>query len=141
MILSIPLKLDGGLNAREHWRRRHERVLKERTFVAIRFKSRDAKASLSVARGANTSGRWVVTLTRVAPRKLDRDDNLPGRFKSVRDEVAKVLGIDDGSDLLKFHYAQRRGKVREHAIEIEVQSHEEWRVAELDRLLREVVPG
>lgn len=126
MRVSIPLRLKGGLNAREHWRVRHERVLDEREAVAWAFKSRDAKASLQVAKGVNPDGRWVVTLTRVAPRKLD-DDNLVGRLKSTRDEVAKVLGIDDRhTDRLRFLYTQSKGKPQEYAVEIEVVPAAQW---------------
>lgn len=37
----------------------------------------------------------VVTFVRVSPRPLD-DDNLAASFKSMRDEVAVWLGVDDG---------------------------------------------
>jgi hypothetical protein len=35
------------------------------------------------------------TLVRIAARELDTD-NLAGAFKAVRDEVAALLGVDDG---------------------------------------------
>jgi hypothetical protein len=137
VILRIPLELRGGLNAREHHMARAERVDKEREVVAWCFKTRDARAQLAIARDLNKEGRWVVTLTRVAPCKPD-DDNNVGRLKSVRDEVAKVLGIDDKHrDILRFEYAQARGRPREHAVDVEILPFAQWRQRELDRLLRE----
>jgi hypothetical protein len=51
-----------------------------------------------------------VRLTRVAPRKLD-DDNLASACKGVRDEVAAMLGVDDGDErLVRFSYGQERGE-------------------------------
>lgn len=137
MILSIPIQVKVSLNSRGHWAPKAERIAIERDAVAMAFKSRDNRHCLEVARGCNTSGRWKVTLTRVAPRLVD-DDNNVGRLKSVRDEVAKVLGIDDREvERLRFIYAQRKGKPKEYAVEIHIQSHEEWRLSELDRLMRE----
>lgn len=139
MRLRVPLSLKGGLNAREHHMARHERVYRERTAVAWVFLTRAARESLAVAKGVNPDGRWVVTLTRVAPRKLD-DDNLVGRLKSTRDAVAEVLGIDDGhTEQLRFLYAQTKGATGEHAVEIEVLPRAQWVTEESDRLLRERV--
>lgn len=59
---------------------------------------------------------FVVTLTRVGARKLD-DDNLASAFKYIRDEVARIIGIDDGSPLYTWQYLQRIG---EYEVEIEV---------------------
>ena len=50
----------------------------------------------------------VVTFTRLSPRALD-DDNLRGACKPIRDEVARMLGVDDGpSSLVRWNYAQRK---------------------------------
>jgi hypothetical protein len=39
------------------------------------------------------------------------DDNLPGSLKAIRDEVASVLGVDDGDRArIRFAYAQERGE-------------------------------
>lgn len=51
----------------------------------------------------------VVTLTRVAPRALD-DDNNVSSMKAVRDGIAKRLGVDDRSPLVEWRYAQAKGK-------------------------------
>ena len=61
----------------------------------------------------------TVTLTRIAPRKLDCD-NLRGALKAVRDGVADWLGVDDGSERITWKYAQERGKPKWHSVRVEV---------------------
>lgn len=47
----------------------------------------------------------TVTITRIGQRKMD-DDNLQAAAKSVRDAVALAYGVDDGSELYEWRYAQ-----------------------------------
>lgn len=54
-------------------------------------------------------GPWCVRLTRVSPSQLD-DDAVPLALKSVRDTVCAALGVDDGSPVVAFAYAQVKGK-------------------------------
>lgn len=63
----------------------------------------------------------TVLLTRIAPRAMDTD-GLAASFKSVRDGIADRLGIDDGSSKVKWEYAQRRGKPKEYAVEVQISS-------------------
>lgn len=58
----------------------------------------------------------VVVLTRIAPRKLD-DDNLASAFKYIRDQIAEMVGVDDGSPVYTWVYLQRTG---EYGIDIEM---------------------
>lgn len=62
-------------------------------------------------------GPLVVTITRVGPSKLD-DDNLQGACKYVRDQIAELVGVDDGKDFYTWLYRQRRG---EYSVEIEIE--------------------
>lgn len=50
-----------------------------------------------------------VVMTRVGGRKLD-SDNLDAAFKYVRDAIAAVVGVDDGSDQYTWVCQQRVGK-------------------------------
>lgn len=50
----------------------------------------------------------IVTLTRVAPRMLD-DDNNVSAMKAIRDGIAKRLGVDDRSPLVVWRYGQKKG--------------------------------
>jgi hypothetical protein len=55
--------------------------------------------------------RVVITLTRIAPGTLDREDNLTAGFKAVRDGVADGLMRDDRDGRLRWHYEQvKRGR-------------------------------
>jgi hypothetical protein len=93
------MRTQGGMNSREHWRARDRRVRAERSMVAWCLRNEIAPAL-----------PCVVTLTRCAPSNGLDDDNLAGALKSVRDEVAKWLGVDDRlSDIVRYEYEQRRG--------------------------------
>lgn len=59
---------------------------------------------------------FVVTITRIGPRKLD-GDNLQGACKYVRDTIADVLGLDDGSPLYTWLYEQRQG---DYGVDVEI---------------------
>jgi hypothetical protein len=94
----VPVKVASTSNLREHWAAKHKRT--------------DAQKRATRAKCPPWTGGplLVVTLTRVAPRRLD-DDNLRGALKSVRDAVATWLRIDDASPLVRWEYAQETGKV------------------------------
>jgi len=63
-------------------------------------------------------GFWEVTLTRFGPRALD-DDNLAFAFKSVRDEVAAFLKVNDGDrEHIRFSYAQVPSHEKKYSITI-----------------------
>lgn len=52
----------------------------------------------------------LVTLTRIAPSSGLDDDNLASALKSVRDQVAAWLGVDDKlRDIVRYEYEQERG--------------------------------
>jgi hypothetical protein len=115
---AIPLKTVSGANSREHWGAKAKRVAKERAQTGLAILVAGAKTTLKGY--APSASRIVVTLTRVAPRALDEGDNLPASLKGVRDELAKAMGLDDRDRRLAFVYLQRRGAVREHAVEVEI---------------------
>jgi hypothetical protein len=62
----------------------------------------------------------VVTLTRIGKCAVD-DDNLAHSFKNHRDSIAAVYGVDDGSPLYRWAYAQEKG---DYAVRIEIRSKE-----------------
>lgn len=100
IVVDLGLRIVSEANGREHWRK-----------VAARKRAHRAMARLVLqmhARPMGEADQFTITLTRVAPRKLD-DDNLASGFKAVRDGVADWLGIDDGSPRIKWQYAQHKG--------------------------------
>lgn len=76
----IPVKTVTGLNAREHWRVRAKRVKAERQATALIVKPFPVPC--------------IVRLVRLSPALCD-DDNLQGACKAIRDEIAKLCGVDD----------------------------------------------
>lgn len=106
------MKIVSVANMRLHWAAKAKLVKDQRT-----------RTRMSLAAVAKSNGVEVlpvtVVLTRIAPRKLD-GDNLQSGFKAVRDGVADWLGVDDGSNMIDWQYAQRSGKPGEYAVEVEV---------------------
>lgn len=107
VVVRLPVRTQSEANVREHWARRHRRAAAQRRAVG-----------LVVAVVARELVPAVVRLVRIAPRMLD-DDNLRGALKAVRDAVAKCYGVADGPrGPIRWEYDQRKGRVREYAVEI-----------------------
>ena len=68
----------------------------------------------------------TIKLTRIAPRFLDFDDNLPMALKHIKDYVCdllipgKQMGRADNDMRLRFAYDQIKGIPHEYAIQIEI---------------------
>jgi hypothetical protein len=59
----------------------------------------------------------VVHLVRFGPRAMD-DDGVIGSLKSVRDQLAEQLGVDDGNrERIRFTYAGAKG---EFAVRVQI---------------------
>lgn len=140
MKLLIPLKLDVDLNSRGNTRLaailKTREIATQRQAVSAALNTWKARGTLAHLREKNPSDWWTVVLTRVAPRQLD-DDNLAGRLKAVRDQVAQEMGINDRDrQRLLFVAEQRTGEPKQHAVEIEVLPRVDWCAEELFRLSR-----
>lgn len=67
-----------------------------------------------------------IIVTRIAPRSLDCQDNLPCSLKYVVDSIAEELtgdyrpGRADGAEWIKWEYRQEKGKPKEYAVRIEM---------------------
>ncbi len=96
--IRIDVKTVRGLNAREHWAVRARRVRNEHDQTRVAW-IRAGKPKLKTPA--------IVTITRHSVQLMD-DDNLPGATKAIRDELAEIAGVDDGSAALRFEYAQVR---------------------------------
>ena len=92
------LRLVSRSNAREHWSVRHARD------------KREAGALRAAWTSAGLAG-WIVplpcsvTLARLGGKEMD-GDNLQGALKAVRDAAAKLIGVDDADDRVKWRYRQ-----------------------------------
>lgn len=83
---------------RWHWSKTRRVVAKTRADVAIVLSS-CIKPELPV----------VVTMTRCSPGTLD-SDGVVGAMKSVRDEIAKWLGVDDADPRIEWRVEQKKCK-------------------------------
>ena len=104
------LKTKSLANMREHWsaKSRRTRIEREMAKLAVLARRDDIKPTC------------IITLTRVAPRKLD-DDNLRGALKAVRDGVASALRVDDATPLIAWRYRQEQ-KSKTYAVRIKMEA-------------------
>jgi hypothetical protein len=105
MRFHIPLHLPSLANVRMHWRKM-TRVKKNQRIVVWAVMKDLLTPRLPL----------VIVITRIGPRRLD-DDNLQSACKYVRDEIARKVGVDDGSDQYTWQYDQRIG---EYGVEVEM---------------------
>lgn len=108
MRVLIPLRLASVANVREHWATKARRVKSERRTVAWIITG-TPRPTLPV----------IITLTRIGPRAFDKDNNVSA-LKSVQDEVAKWLNVDDRDSRITWLYSQRKEGPRQYAVEVEI---------------------
>jgi len=112
LTITLPIATKSLSNQRWHWAQRSRAAKAQRGPTSLVVRSAMAAEPIGLP--------CVVKLTRIAPRALD-DDNLRGALKSVRDGVADAFGLDDRDPKLSWEYGQRKGAVRENAVEIRVE--------------------
>jgi crossover junction endodeoxyribonuclease RusA len=103
-----PMTLPSCANLREHWTARSARAKDHRqrgSMYTAGYCRNYVELPLKIGQ------RATVTLTRIAPRRLD-SDNVASAFKAFRDGVADALGIDDGSPMIEWRYSQEKGATR-----------------------------
>jgi hypothetical protein len=108
----IPVRTVSEANGREYWRRKAERTAKYR------------QAAMWVARSHGVrrpTGGATITLTRIAPRRLD-DDNLRSALKAIRDGIADAMELDDGGPRLVWEYAQEKRRPREYSVMVSIEN-------------------
>ncbi len=114
--LTIPFRLQSEGNISDHWTMKRKRKLKYQQAVAYSLRTMDKRPDLPC----------TVKLIRIAPRKLDDDDNLRTAFKAIKDCIADYLipglapGRADGDERIKWEYHQEKGNAKEYAIRIEI---------------------
>lgn len=113
MTVTMPIRLVSEANMREHWFVKNKRKKQQQAIVQACW----------ISEGMNRV-EWrfplKITFTRIGARRMD-SDNLAGSGKAVRDELAKLLGVNDGDETkVTWHYQQRTGKRGEYAVEIEL---------------------
>jgi len=118
----IGIQLVSVANLREHWAKRADRNKRHRA-AAYRATAYKLASIQSWARPLDVSKPMTITITRIAPRKLD-SDNLASSAKAVRDGIADGLGIDDGSELVTWCYEQMKRFPREYRCQVQIEQKE-----------------
>ena len=101
----------------EHWSKKSKRH-KSQHFLIECFMNQQPDIELPV----------LITLTRIAPRMLDAEDNLPASCKWYKDALADYLipgksaGRADDDKRLSWRFKQEKGKVREYALKVEIEN-------------------
>jgi hypothetical protein len=87
----IPVKTVSEANQRAHW-----------SVKARRAKAQRAMALVQTLANVRARGsRYEIAMMRIGQKRLD-DDNLAGALKAVQDGISQALGINDGSDAVKW---------------------------------------
>ena len=111
--LTLPIRTVSEANRREHWAAKAKRVANHRGVVGLALRVHLHRL--------DSAGELVVTLTRLAPRRLD-SDNAVGSFKALRDGIADTLGVDDGDARITWNYGQEKSKT--YGVRIEIRRRE-----------------
>lgn len=106
IVFELPTRIESLQNLREHWRTQAARTRVQRGGTTQWLRVLTIGLTEAVVR---LDPPLVVTLVRLAPRKLDHS-NMVGGFKHCQDGVADWLQIDDGSSLLEWRYEQEKNE-------------------------------
>lgn len=104
---NIPIRTISEANCSEHWSKKHKRHKKQKGALLMRFRY-DPPPNLELP--------IIIELTRLAPRFLDKHDNLPMAFKWIKDYIADYFlpglqaGRADDSEQLNWIYNQEKSK-------------------------------
>jgi hypothetical protein len=115
--LKLPIRTVSEANSSEHWTAKHKRHKKQK-FIVRAYLNKIPRNTIKLP--------VAIHLTRIAPRQLDRDDNLPMAFKYVKDYISDWItpglqaGRADDNDQMSFSYSQNKGKPKEYAIIIKM---------------------
>lgn len=116
LVAVVPLKIESGMNHREHHYARAARVKREHAAVWATLIAEFGLGDGAV-RSAPLRGAILITLTRLGGRLWDDDNNQTG-LKACRDTVSQWLGRNDGDVKLTWLYAQEPGPAWGVRIEI-----------------------
>jgi hypothetical protein len=125
----LPLKTVSESNKSEHWTVASRRHRQQQFFVRLLFQRNRRPIPQPC----------IITLTRISPRFLDAEDNLPMSMKWIRDEIGSHLfphkvveyktksgriarnkGHADASPDVVWRYAQEKGK---SGVRIEIEAN------------------
>lgn len=108
----LPIRTVSEANCTQHWRLKHKRHKKQKRLVYLMLRPKRNLLKLPCH----------ITLTRYAPRKLDKHDNLPMSLKWLTDSCCEILtgdyrpGRADDNEGIKVTYDQVLSK--QYAVKI-----------------------
>lgn len=124
----MPLRTVSEANSSEHWHEKSRRHRKQQFFIRQAYEKYVHFLELPC----------IVTFTRLGPRFLDEDDNLPMAFKYIKDELSecilpefrsfyvnkngkkiKIKGRADSDPRIKWKFAQEKSSI--HGIRVEIE--------------------
>lgn len=108
------LRLISELNRREHHMATYRRKKAQQWVIAAAFASTGVREHGFVP-------PLLITMTRVAPRKIKDGDNAVSAFKHARDQIARVLGVDDGDSSIEWVVEQRKSASGAYGVEIRIE--------------------
>ena len=108
-------------NQRGHWAVKARRVAAQRQQTAAWLAGYRIHLLLVGLEVRDQGGRLRVTLTRIGRRKFDSDGAVAS-LKAVRDEVARLLGVDDGNDRIDWRYEQELGSPSNPGVVVEIEA-------------------
>jgi hypothetical protein len=114
LMITLPLRTKSEANCFEHWTVKHKRHKSQQAMVALALKPFHEQIRLPCK----------ILLTRFAPNKLDKHDNLPMSFKYIVDAICSIItgnfisGKSDSDDRISIEYDQSLSK--EYGIKIEI---------------------
>ena len=114
LALYLPIRTESELNCREHHRAIGARRKAQRYELRTELRALCGVFKIEFP--------CSITFTRVSPVALDAGDNLPAAFKALRDELASIIGVDDGDAGYRWNYAQRVAAGNAYGVLIEITS-------------------
>lgn len=112
----LPIRTVSEANSSEHWTKKAKRHKHQKKIVWLTLHQQKPKISLPCN----------IILTRIAPRHLDKDQNLPMCFKWISDAICEYIhpglavGRADSDERIGFVFAQCKGEPKTYGIKIEI---------------------
>lgn len=95
----ISIKTVSEANSTEHWTKKSKRHKEQQFFVRLSWQLNVEKLKFPC----------VITLTRLSPRLLDCDENLPMAFKWIKDEIGACIFPEK-----VVNYVSKSGKIKQN---------------------------
>lgn len=96
---TVPIKTVSEANSSESWRNKHKRHQQQQFFVNLSYKENVKDVKLPC----------VITLTRLSPRLLDEEDNLPMAFKWIKDQLGACIFPEK-----VVSYLSKKGRIKQN---------------------------